>query len=192
MCQSIWYNLIKGKESTLKGSVDTQNCPESIMDIIIKFLSSRWLESMLESSHLVLGQGKRHFECWTSQSRLSRFSKWAKLTWPPFSNAITDFTIVFLSSSWSKNIYGTSNLGSGSRSYAPKKMLRCRDFRSKLELRPAPEPELPAQAWTSSPHSSQNFRPEPELLANLIKRSVRIWPFGFRSELFQTRGKLEK
>jgi hypothetical protein len=36
--------------------------------------------------------------------------------------------IAFLSLRWSKNIYGTSNSKSGWRSYAPGKMLRCRDF----------------------------------------------------------------
>ena len=52
-----------------------------------------------------------------------------------------DFTIAFLSSRWSKNIYGTSNLESGSRSYAPSKIAplsevpnvgsfdRCQNFR---------------------------------------------------------------
>jgi hypothetical protein len=167
-------------------AIDTQNRPESIMDIIIKFLSSRWPESMLRSSHLVLGQGKRYFGCWTSQSWLSRFSKLAKPTWPTFSNARTDFTIAFLSSSWLKNIYGTSNLGSGWRSYASGKMLRCRDFRPKLELL--------ARTRARTSGSSLNFQPvlEPELPANLIKRVVQVWPFGFWSELFQTREKLEK
>jgi hypothetical protein len=51
---------------------------------------------------------------------------------------------------------------------------------------------LPAEAGTSGPHPSQNFRLKLELLANLIKRVVRVWPFGFRSELFQTHGKFRK
>jgi hypothetical protein len=55
---------------------------------------------------------------------------------------------------------------------------------SSLNFRYAPESELPAQAWTSDMRPSRNFRPEPELPANLIKRVVRVWPFGFRSELF--------
>jgi hypothetical protein len=38
--------------------------------------------------------------------------------------------------------------------------------------------------------TSREFRPEPELPANLIKRPIWIWPSGFRSELFQTHGKL--
>jgi hypothetical protein len=42
-------------------------------------------------------------------------------------------------------------LGSGWRSYAPEKMLHYRHFW------PAPKLELPAQAWTSRPHSSWNF-----------------------------------
>ena len=53
----------------------------------------------------------------------------------------TDYIIAFLSSRWSKNIYGTSNLESGSRSYAPSKIAplsevpnvgsfdRCQNFR---------------------------------------------------------------
>jgi hypothetical protein len=69
--------------------VDTQNCPEGIIDIIIMFLSSRWLESILG----MLTTKNVHF---------------VKL-----SKCVTDFTIAFLSLRWSKNIYGTSNLGSG-------------------------------------------------------------------------------
>jgi hypothetical protein len=61
-------------------AVDTQNCPEGIIDIIIMFLSSRWPESILGSSHLALGRRKWHFGCWTSQSRLSRLPKLADFT----------------------------------------------------------------------------------------------------------------
>ena len=35
-----------------------------------------------------------------------------------------DFTIAFLLSRWSKNIYGTFNLRSGCKSYAPRKIAR--------------------------------------------------------------------
>jgi hypothetical protein len=45
-----------------------------------------------------------------------------------------DFTIAFLSWRQSKKIKGTSNSEFGWRSYAPRKMLRCRDFRPKSEL----------------------------------------------------------
>jgi hypothetical protein len=155
------------------------------MHIIIKFLSSRWPESMLRSSHLMLGQGKRHFGCWISQSQLSWFSKLAKLTWLTFSNLTMDFTIAFLSSSWSKNIYRTSNLGSGWRSYAPGKMLCCRNFQPKLELL------AHTRARTSG--SSLNFRPtlEPELLANLIKRLFRSCLLDFDPNCSKLVGNLE-
>jgi len=46
----------------------------------------------------------------------------------------TVFTIAFLSSRRSKNIYGTSNSKSGWRSYAVGKMSRCREFWSKSGL----------------------------------------------------------
>ena len=44
-------------------------------------------------------------------------------------NMKKDFTIAFLSSRRSRNIYGMSNSESGWRSYALEKMSRCRDFR---------------------------------------------------------------
>ena len=46
----------------------------------------------------------------------------------------TDFTIAFLSSRRSRNIYGMSNSESGWRSYALGKMPRCREFRPKSGL----------------------------------------------------------
>jgi hypothetical protein len=60
----------------------------------------------------------------------SRFRQtWAKLVlttknvhFVKLSKCVTDFTIVFLSSRWSKNIYETSNLGSGRGSYAFEKI----------------------------------------------------------------------
>jgi hypothetical protein len=58
--------------------VDTQNCLEGIIDIIIMFLSSRWLETILG----MLTTKNVHF---------------VKL-----SKCVTDFTIAFLSSRWSK------------------------------------------------------------------------------------------
>jgi hypothetical protein len=77
----------------------------------------------------------------------------------------TDFTIAFLSSRRSKNIYGTSNSESGWRSYAPEKMLYCRDFRPKSGLptagtanpsRDFRRPGLLTRAGTSDP--CRNFR----------------------------------
>jgi hypothetical protein len=58
------------------------------------------------------------------------------------SKCVTDFIIVFLSSRWSKKIYGTSNLGSGWGSYASEKIsvwgpelpVRDRNFRWGPEL----------------------------------------------------------
>ena len=46
----------------------------------------------------------------------------------------TDFTIAFLSSRRSRNIYGMSNSESGWRSYALGKMPRCREFQPRLGL----------------------------------------------------------
>jgi hypothetical protein len=117
--QHIWIEI---NTCTSKQGVDTKNCPESIMDNIIMFLSSRWPESILGSSHLAHGRGKWLFGCWTSQSRLSRLPKLVKPTWPTCSNARTYFTIAFLSSSWLKNIYGSLDLESGWINYEFRKI----------------------------------------------------------------------
>jgi hypothetical protein len=71
------------------------------------------------------------------------------------SKCITDFTIVFLPSRWSKNIYGTSNLESLRESYASEKMyelpvLSVRDhryYRSEKVWRRYELPVLPVFDW---------------------------------------------
>ena len=46
--------------------------------------------------------------------------------------------------------------------------------------------------YVGSSDKSWKFRPKLRLPTYLTENPVWIWPFGFRSELFQTRGKLEK
>jgi hypothetical protein len=61
--------------------------------------------------------------------------------------------------------------------------------------KPARVPEvIPTSGVPTKVRSSdtQKFRRRSELSTDLIKNSVQIWPFGFWSELFQTRGKLRK
>ena len=104
----------------------------------------------------------------------------------------TDFTIAFLSSSWSKNISRTSNSESGWRSYAPRKMLRFRQFQLKSEVPTvvgtSGKPEKTYSGAQCCPYIRSSNKCQKfwlsELLTDLIKSPVRIWPFGFRSDLF--------
>ena len=137
-------------------------------------------------------------------------------------NMKKDFTIAFLSSRWSRNIYGMSNSESGWRSYALEKMPRCREFRPKSGLPTVGSSDVCRdfrEAWRNllgclglslrrefrqkskvptvgSSDSSRDFRPKSRLPTGLptylTENPVRIWPFGFQSKLFQTRGKLRK
>ena len=111
-----------------------------------------------------------------------------------------DFTIAFLSSRRSKNIYGTSNSKSGWRSYALGKMPCCREFRPKSRLPGSlkksarvsgviPTSGVPTKVGSSD---CQECWPKSGLPTYLTENPVRIWPFGFWSELFQTREKLGK
>ena len=82
----------------------------------------------------------------------------------------------------------------------PGRLLCCRQFRlSKVPIgvRTSGKPEKIRSDARGYPHigrsdKGRKFRRRSELPAYLIKNPVRIWPFGFRSELFQTRGKLRK
>ena len=126
----------------------------------------------------------------------------------------TDFTIAFLSSRRSKIIYGMSNSKSEWRSYALRKMPRCREFRPKSGLPTVGSSDVCQdfrQAWRNllgclGLSLRREFQQKSEvptqvrtsdvlptgLLTYMTKNPIRIWPFGFRSELFQTRVKLTK
>ena len=79
--------------------------------------------------------------------------------------------------------------------------LVCREFRPKSGLPTVgslkksarvsgviPETGVPTKVGSSD---CVEFQPKSGLPTYLTENHVRIWPFGFRSELFQTRGKLE-
>ena len=74
--------------------------------------------------------------CKTRECISSIWSRWQQKMFILWScqKCETDFTIAFLSSRRSRNIYGMSNSESGWRSYALGKMPRCREFWPKSGL----------------------------------------------------------
>jgi hypothetical protein len=187
-----------------------------VTDFIIAFLSMRWSNNIYGTSNL--GSG---WESYAFEKMFHRRDFRLKLELPAHTRAGTFGSNLNFRPA-SKPELPTQAWTSGprpSRNFRLKLELaahiRAKTPGSSLNLWPAPEPELSAQAWTSGPHPSRNSRlklelptrtragtlgsslnfrpaPEPELPKNLIKRVVRVWPFGFRSKLFQTRGKLRK